>query len=243
MRCSQIRDELEKRDCDEIWSEYIKWVETLIVFWKRAIVTISQKIDFDEAKRDKHLLVVENSLSLMNDWRFGRIKYVKARRNEIDSAISFIKNNALNKKVSKFLFAPVCRNVASVLRSALYLSTHGYSNEQLPTVVSQDIFRLAQIYLYFPFHDSDFICFLSSEKFIHTEDKNDLDNYHIMLENAGKNLEIEEMITKINKKAKWIWQNFKSPQKWQISDEIWNMKIENLSAKLYYQNMKEFHGR
>ena len=63
----------------------------------------------------------------------------KARRREIDSVISFIRNAALTTKVSKYAFAPVCRNLAGILHGALYISIFGYSDEQLPEVLAHDI--------------------------------------------------------------------------------------------------------
>jgi hypothetical protein len=243
MKCSEIRNELEKQNPDEVWSDFIKWVETLIPFWKQAVISISEHTDFDVKKRDKHLSVIDDSVSFMNDWRFDRIKHVKARRNEIDSAISFIRNNALNKKVSKFLFAPICRNLAGILRHTLYLSTKGYSDKQLPTVVSQDIFALAEVYLCFPFDEGNFVFYLPKGKSIHTKDENDLDNYHLMLDIAGKKLNIEDFIKAINHKSTEIWENFKSPKNWQFSDKIWITEIENVSNELYYENMKQFYRK
>ncbi len=243
MKCSEIRNELEKQNPDEVWNNLIKWIETLIPFWRQAVISISEHIDFDAKKRDKHLLVIDNSISLMNNWRFDEIKMVKARRNEIDSAISFIRNNALNKKVSKFLFAPICRNLAGILRHTLYLSTKGYSDKQLPTVISRSIFALAEVYLCFPFDEDNFIFFLPKGKSIHTKDKNDLDNYHLMLDIAGKKLNIEDFIEAINNKSRQIWENFESPKDWRFSNKIWTTEIENISNEIYYKNLKQFHSK
>jgi len=243
MKCSEIRNELETRNPDEVWNDFIKWIETLIPFWKQAVISISEHTDFDIQKRDKHLSVIDSSISFMNDWRFERIKHVKARRNEIDSAISFIRNNALNKKVSKFLFAPICRNLAGILRHTLYLSTKGYSDDQLATVISQDIFTLAQVYLYFPFDESNFVFYLPTGKSIHTKDRNDLDNYHLMLDIAGKKLKIENFINEINHKSSQIWESFKSPEYWPYSDKVWTTEIDNIPNELYYENMKAFYQK
>ncbi len=240
MKCTEIRDELETRDIDEVWSEHLKWVQTLIPFWKQAIITIAEKTDFDTVKRDKHLKAAENAIYFIDDWRYERVKLIKARYNEIESAISFIRNNALNNKVSKFLFAPICRNVAGVLRHTLHNHTQR-NDKHLPTLVSQHIFAFAEIYLCFPFDENDFVFYMPAS--IHTENRDDLNNYNLMLENAGKRLGITDFIDEINKKAEWIWQNFKSAQDWQIPDEIWHTEIDNISKKLYYQNMKQFYDK
>ncbi len=201
---------------------------------------MARNVNLDEAKRDKHLKAVQNYINFVDDWRYKRIKFVKARYNEMQSAISFIRNQALNSTNSQFLFAPMCRNVAGVLRHTLH-NHEQESNDRLSTMISQDIFTLAEIYLCFPFDDSDFVCFLSNP--IYTDNRADLDNYNLMLENAGKYLDIMDFIDAINKKAKWIWENFKTPHKWQIPYEVWYEQIDNISKKLYYQNIKSFHDK
>ena len=161
MMITEVRDALQKEDPHELFKLHHAWVSTLIPFWRQAVIRIAELTDTPTDRRDKHLRAIEQSMTLLPAWRSKQITYVKARRREIDSAISFIFNAALTKPVSKYAFAPVCRNLAGILRRALYISTFGYSDEQLPDVLAHDIYNLATCYTLFPFDTSDFVCFLS----------------------------------------------------------------------------------
>ena len=136
MTIIEVRDVLRKEEPNELFNLHHAWVSTLIPFWRQAVIRIAELTDTPTDRRDKHLRVIEQSMTLMSAWRFKQITYIKARRREIDSAISFIRNAALTTKVSKYAFAPVCRNLAGILRGALYISTFGYSDEQVPEVLA-----------------------------------------------------------------------------------------------------------
>ena len=184
IKLTEIRTIFEKEKTDDLFLQYFEWVKTLIPFWRQAVTRIAERNGTAEEKRDKHLHVIDNSLELMYSWRFKKIKYVNLRRKEIDSAISFIRNGAITAKVSNYAFAPVCRNLAGILRGFLYISTFGYSDEQLPTVLAQDVYDIALCHTLFPFDTSDFVYYLPREKSIHTEDPADLDNWHLMMSDA-----------------------------------------------------------
>ncbi len=243
IRLTEIRDILEKEKMNTIYPFYINWVKTLLPFWKEAVIRIGNLKDFDQKKLDKHLSVIENSFSLMEDWRFKRIKYIKVRRNEIDSAISFIRNRALDKEVSKYYFAPICRNVASLLRTSLYISTHGYSDDQMPTCVAQTMYDLSSCHTLLPFDTSDFIWFLPKDKSIHTDNKNDLDNHHLMFENAGKKFEIMDAIQEYNNVAAKLWETFEKPIPWNYPKDIFTLEFENVSKELHHATVNAFHNR
>ncbi len=241
IKLTEIRDEFEKRNADDLYIHYIKWAKTFIPFWKQAIIRISELIGFDEAKKEKHLKVVENAFEYMENWRFGRIKYVKARRNEIDSAISFIRNHALDNKVSKYFFSPLCRSVASVLRGVLYASATDEGNTPDPTSAAQHLYEIAFIHTLLPYETSNFIWFLPKGKTIHTENRDDLNNYHLMLENAAKKFEITEYIQQSIDIARKIWENFETPFGFEYPDEIWTFEFENMSAKMHFASIRAFH--
>ena len=124
IKCTQIRDALRNKREEIIWEIYPAWAKTLVPFWIRAIERIAELIDFAPEKAAKHIAVAKNAFERMDDWHYKRIKYVKARRSEIDSAISFIRNHALDTAVAPYLFAPISRNAAGVLRGYLWLSTY-----------------------------------------------------------------------------------------------------------------------
>ena len=223
IKCSEIRDILATKTPNGIWLLYFEWVKTLLPFWENAIVHISMLKNLDIQKTEKHLEVVKNAFVLMDDWRFERVKYIKSKRKEIDNAISFIRNQTQTFELAYFLFTPMCRNAGSILRSSLYIAAHGYEDNQIPTVVAQAIYTLAILKTFFPLDMGDLVKFLPADKSIHAIGGN-LDNYHLMLENAGKALGMEKEIAKINETAFEIWTNFDKASTWDIPDFIWTTK-------------------
>ena len=169
MTIIEVRDALQKEDPNELFKLHHAWVSTLIPFWRQAVIRIAELTHTPIDRRDKHLRVIGQSMTLMSAWRLKQITYIKARRREIDSAISFIRNAALTTKVSKYTFAPVCRNLAGILRGALRISTFSYSDEQGPEVLAHHIYDIATCHTLFPFDTSDFVCFLSGEGSTQTE--------------------------------------------------------------------------
>lgn len=223
IKCSEIRDILATKTPNDIWLPYFEWVKTLLPFWENAIVHISTLKNLDIQKTEKHLEVLKNAFELMDDWRFERVKYLKNKRKEIDNAISFIRNQTQTFDLAYFLFTPICRNAASILRSSLYIAAHGYEDNQIPTVVAQHIYTLASLKTFFPLDIGGLVKFLPTGNGIHGMGS-DLDNYHLMLENAGKALGIEKEIAKINETAFEIWTNFDKALAWDIPDFIWTTK-------------------
>ena len=240
IKLTQMRAAFEKEEPNALYLSYLGWVKTLIPFWKQAAVRIAELSGTTDEKRDKHLRVIDNSLQLLQAWRFKKIKYVQARRREIDSAISFIRNGALTQQACRYAFAPVCRNLAGILRSFLYVSTFGYSDEQLPTVFAQKIYGIALCHTLFPFDTGDFVYYLPREKSIHTENPADLDNWHLMMSEAGKALNIVELIEEINNQARKIYENYKAPFEWKYDEGIWNLEFENVSKRLHYAGVRAF---
>lgn len=214
IKLTQMRAAFEKEEPNALYLSYSGWVKTLIPFWRQAAARIAELSGTTDEKRDKHLRVIDNSLQLMQAWRFKKIKYVQARRKEIDSAISFIRNGALTQRVCRYAFAPVCRNLSGILRGFLYVSTFGYSDEQLSTVFAQKIYGIALCHTLFPFDTGDFVYYLPREKSIHTEDPADLDNWHLMMSEAGKALNIAELTKEVNNQARKIYENRKTPFEW-----------------------------
>lgn len=166
----------------------------------------------------------------------------KARRSEIDSAISFIRNAALTTQVSKYAFAPVCRNLAGILRGALYISTFGYSDEQLPDVLAHDVYDLATCHTLFPFDTSDFVCFLSDERSTQTDGNTGV-NWHLMMDRAGEVLGIRPLIKAVDQQARLIWESYSAPFAWVYDEAIWTQEVPSLFKELYYIAQRAFHQR
>ena len=242
IKLTQMRAAFEKEEPDALYLSYLGWVQTLIPFWKQAAARIAELNGTADEKRDNHLRAIDNSLQLLQAWRFKKIKYVQARRKEIDSAISFIRNGALTQRACRYTFAPVCRNLASILRSFLYVSTFGYSDEQLPTVFAQKIYGIALCHTLFPFDTGDFVYYLPREKSIHTDDPADLDNWHLMMSEAGKALNIAELTKEVDNQACKIYENYRVPFEWKYDEGIWDLEFENVSKRLHYAGLRAFAG-
>lgn len=236
MTIIEVRDALQKEEPNELFNLHHAWVSTLIPFWRQAVIRIAELTDTPTDRRDKHLRVIEQSMTLMSAWRFKQITYIKARRREIDSAISFIRNAALTTKVSKYAFAPVCRNLAGILRGALYISTFGYSDEQVPEVLAHHIYDLATCHTLFPFDTSDFVCFLSGEG-------SPGENWHIMMDRAGEVLDIRPLIEAVDQQASLIWDSYSAPFAWGYDEAVWTREIPPLSKDLHYIAQRAFYQR
>src|SRR5947207_11777124 len=98
MTRNDIAAALANRTVDELWTLFLRNVQTLQSFWARTVAVFAERCDLRQ-KRDFHLTVISDAFTKMDDWRFRRIPYVKARRKEVDSAISFIRNKAIEKPV------------------------------------------------------------------------------------------------------------------------------------------------
>ena len=242
MTITEVRDTLQKEDPHELFKLHHAWVSTLIPFWRQAVIRIAELTGTPTDRRDKHLRAIEQSITLLPAWRSKQITYVKARRREIDSAISFIRNAALTNPVSKYAFAPVCRNLAGILRHSLSISTFGYSDEQLPDVLAHDIYNLATCHTLFPFDTSDFVCFLSGKGSPQTDGSTG-ENWHLMMDSAGEVLGIRPLIESIDQQARLIWDSYSAPFAWVYDEAVWAREIPNLSMELHYIAQRAFHQR
>lgn len=244
IKCTEIRNALASRDRNEVYFHFSDWVKTLVPFWEKAIGQIAENTGFYQEKAVRYQEVARSSFELMDGWRSGQVKMVKARRSEIDSAISYIRNGAALSAVSDIAYAPVCRNAASALRACLNLASESYSDAQLPGVVAQQIYAIAQVKTLFPVEDSNLIGYLPAQMTIHGgDDPNSLDNYHLMFQIAAEHLELSEQVGAMNEEAALIWNNFESPMAWIVPDAIWTAQTDALSSKLYYANRAAFFAK
>lgn len=241
LKCSQIRDYIEKDSKDKMWQNYMLQAKQFQGIWENAILKFSSIILVENSKVEKHIEVVKNTFSLMDDWYYNRSKLVKARRNEIDSAISFIRNNALNRQISYLIMAPVMRNLASLLRGLLNISTKSYSEEQIPLVIAQGIFDIAAVRVLFPVELANLVWYLPHETTIRGEGGN-VDNYHIALERGSHMLGLDKQLDALYKEANLIWSSFDDPKPFSIQDSLWSVKGGEISSKIYFDSLKEFHS-
>jgi hypothetical protein len=244
IKCSEIKKEFQTIPLNELWDNHLSWIRTLKFFWEGAITKYSIITGLPNEKLGQHIKVINQSFEMMDDWKNERIKYVQARRKDIDSAISFIRNTALDERVSNLLISPICRNVASVLRLSLYISTNGYNTEQLPLLYAKSIYDLASIRSYFPIDTSNLTTFLPFGKGLDGSSENySEDNWHLMMEIAADKIGIGKYVINLNNEAALILDNYKNPLSLIIPNNIWEVATDGISKDLYNYSLSSFHGK
>ena len=241
VKCSTIRDVLKQQSVDQVWQSWLAQVRIFGDTWKRAVCEWGPLVKLAAKKIEKHLQVIDKAFDLMDDWRFERIKFVNARHDEIENAISFIRNTALRREVSSLRLAPVMRNLAGVLRSCLIVSVHDYGDDQVPTVCAQSIFAMAFVRTLFPLDEDLFVDYLPEGASIHAVG-GELDNYHVMLQRGCAELGIEEQLRLVYDVAAEIWTGFDTPLPLQIPDEVWKEHGDGASARMHFQAIRDFHS-
>ncbi len=223
---------------EELWSLWRKHVQILEPFWQKTTEVFAERLNLANEKRNAHIDTIKNAFNQMDDWRFQRVKYIKARRNEIESAISFIRNKALEKPAAKLAIAPVARNAASALRVFLTASCRGYSDKQLPECFAHAIYDIAAVHILFPFNFGDLSSFHPGHA-----NPNIPDPFIVMLERSGQQMGVEREVQKLFAQVHWIWNNLNNPAPLNIQDTNWSRESDGLNAKLHYASQAVFHRR
>src|SRR6476620_9785000 len=148
---TEIASALASWSPDRVWEVFLGHGRTLQAFWSRATIVFAGRSELPADKRDRHLAAVASAFDRMDDWRSKRVKYVRARRDEIDSAISFIQNRALDRAIATLRVAPAARNAAGALRALLTTACHGYRDDQMPELVAGMLYDVAAVRTLFPF--------------------------------------------------------------------------------------------
>lgn len=244
IKTTEICEAFSKMPLDELWSLHHGWLKTLIPLWKGIISTMAAETNLPEAKRNELLTTVDHCLSQMDGWKQGNLKYVKARRKEIDSAISYIRNTALNGEVADWVIAPVARNLAGMLRSSLYFSVNGYEDQSMPLLYAKSVYSMACARAFFPVDTNNFIQFLPKGLGLDgSSPAYSADNWHLMIDIAASKYDLGQAVEKMNQEAYSIWQNYANPTELIIPEELWTAKTDGLSNRLYYQSEQAFHER
>ncbi len=172
----------------------------------------------------------------MDDWRTKRVKYVRARRDEIDSAISFLRNRALDRSIATLRIAPVARNAAGALRGLLYIACNDYREDQLAELTAGNLFDLASVRTLFPF---DFGTLASFNRGINEQPG--LDPFVESLKRAGSELHIEQEVSALMAEVAKLWVDVENPPKWELPEPVWAEEIGPVNAKAHFTAVKAFH--
>jgi hypothetical protein len=237
MTRNHISKQLAGRGVGDLWTLLLRNVRTLQPFWEQTTRVFADRLALP-GKGELHLTVIADAFGKMDDWRLGRIPYIKARRKEIDSAISFMRNKAIVKPVCGLRIAPAARNASAALRGLLTTSCHGYRDEQLPIIISGALYDIAAVRVLFPF---DFSA-LTSFHLGHST-QSDLDPFVEMLQRAGKEIGIEQSVQALFSEVATIWNFVDDPRTFELPAAVWNEETDGLSAQLHYASVAAFHKK
>jgi hypothetical protein len=234
---NSICNELTGRSVDDLWMLFLRNVRTLLPFWERTTRVFAERLAVPE-KGELHLKVMTDAFGKMDDWRFRRIPYVKACRNEIDSAISFMRNKAIVKPIHGLRIAPVARNAAEALRMLLTTSCHGYRDEQLPQVIADALYDIAAVRVLFPFSFDTLVSFHPGHSV-----PSDVDPFAVMLERAGKEIGIAPSVQALFDEVASVWNSVDDPKPLNFPSAIWNEETYASNALLHYASVAAFHKK
>jgi hypothetical protein len=237
MTRNRICNELTGRSVDDLWMLFLRNVRTLLPFWEQTTRVFAKRLAVPE-KGEFHLKVIADAFGKMDDWRFRRIPYVKARRNEIDSAISFMRNKAIVKPIYGLRIAPVARNAAGALRVLLTTSCRGYSDEQLPQVIAGALYDIAAVRVLFPFGFDTLMCFHPKPPF-----PADVDPFVVTLERAGQVIGIAPLVQALLSEAASVWNSVDDPKPFDFPAAIWSEETDASNALLHYAANAAFHRK
>lgn len=234
----QITTALTGRSAADLWGALSAHARMLQPFWAGAVTVFANRTSLPNEKRDSYLCVIDSAFDKMDGWRRGSVKYVKARRNEIDSAISYMRNKANEVPNRRFRFAPAARNAASALRVSLAAATRGYNDAQLPAVVAGIVYDAAAVRTLFPFDFGNLMVFHPG--YDGTLEGDALD---IALHRAGHELGIVAAVDLLLAEVERIWGSFGTPSPLVFTDGYWTAEGDDADLQLRAAAIAAFHGR
>lgn len=233
-----ITTALAARSPDDLWAALSAHTRTLQPFWAGAVAVFAGRTSLPDEKRDTYLRDINSAFDKMNDWRRGTAKYVKARRKEIDSAISFLRNKAIETPNRRLRFAPAARNAASALRPCLTISTHGYDDAQLPELLAGTVYDVAAVRTLFPFDFGNLMVF-------HPGLASGLkgDGLDVTLQHVSRKFGIQPAVDTLISEVERIWETFETPSPLVFADGYWSAEGDDADVQLRSAAMAAFHGR
>lgn len=238
MKRQQITTALGGRSPVDLWAALLAHARTLQPFWSGAVAVFAERTSLPNEKRDGYLGVISNAFDKMDEWRRGTAKYVKARRKEIDSAISYLRNKAIEIPNRRLRFAPAARNAASALRACLTVSARGYDDEQLPELLAGILYDVAAVRTLFPFDFGNLMIFHPGH-----DNSFEGDALDVTLQHAGRELGIVVAINALVAEVNRIMDNLDTPSPLVFTDEYWTAEGDDADVQLRSAAIAAFHGR
>jgi hypothetical protein len=237
MTHDQIASSLCNQPADALWSLQLRHARTLAPFWEGCIRAFAERCSLPDDKRDKHLAAAGCAFDLMDGWRKGS-KLVKARRKEIDSAISFIRNKAIERPVMHLRIAPMARNAAGVLRMLLHVAVRSYKDDDIAELIATSVFELAAVRVMFPFDTGTLVCFHPGHSVPAQSDP-----IIMMLERAGEETGKTAEVRALLAEAARTGAKVENPEPILLPVNIWSLEYDAGDALLHYMAIQQFHKR
>lgn len=238
-----MREALNGRPTDEVWAAVLGWSVQLQPFWLEAIGRFAEAVDEPVARVDRHLAAAEGAFDRMDDWRHGRAKLVKARRNEIDGAISFIRNTALRTQLRSLLPAPVARHVASGLRQCLSLAAGGYSDAQTSQVVAGLVYTWAECRTLFPGDSAVLLQYVPADSLLAGSGSESFDRHHLSYGEPADRFGLRSEADAVYAEARFVWDNFDTPVPWDLPPDLWSRTYDGTYHTMHHAAEQAFHTR
>jgi hypothetical protein len=235
-----IRLSLSERPPEDVWPAVLGWSLQLGPFWIEAMRRFA---DLPVARLDRHLGAAEGAFERMDDWWNGRTKLVKARRNEIDSAISFVRNTALRGELRFLLQAPVARHVASALRGCLNLAAGSYHRNQMPEVTAGLVYDWAACRTLFPGDPNVLLQHVPTHDKVPGNGPDAFDNHHLQFGEPADAFDLRREADAVLAEAHAIWNSFDTPVAWVLPDDLWSLRYDGRYHAMYYDELQAFHAR
>lgn len=179
----------------------------------------------------------------MDDWWNGRTKLVKARRNEIDSAISFVRNTALRSELRFMQQAPVARHVASALRQCLNVATGSYERTQVPEITAGLVYTWAACRTLFPGDPAVLLQHVPAQNLEPGNGPEAFDNHHLLFGEPADLFDLRREADAVHAEVRTIWASFDRPLAWVLPDDLWSRHYDGRYHAMYYDELQAFHAR
>lgn len=177
----------------------------------------------------------------MDGWWFGRAELVKARRDEVDSAISLVLNTAHYNQIANLIQAPTAQHVGSALRVTLHVASGIWGREQLPSVVAGFIYDLACARTLFPGDPAALLQHVPPRFF--TDGTDYCDNHHLLFVEPANLFDLRAEADAVLAEAQRIWLDFDIPQAWDMPSDIWTRSYPGTFQSMHFGSMHDFHAR
>ncbi|HEU5187617.1 MAG TPA: hypothetical protein VFT87_03880 [Candidatus Saccharimonadales bacterium] len=237
---SEIKSALAAKPQDQAWTEYRQVAMQCVPFLDVAVTHFARLTDSPQDKTKKYHDVIASSFDLLDDWYFQRKPYVKARRDEIDAVISFIRNRALYKEVVFLPAAASARHVAGALRGLVYMAVRGYQPEMYPHLMANGLSDIAAAKTLFPIDFSDAVAqFAKADE----SPSDTIDDMLASIQRAAKHFGAEAEYAAYRAALDDLWRNFDSPKPWQLPDPAWKPQKNSILAQAHQESVREFHAR